>query len=35
MTEELDPVVLLPIGLAGIVMLGSGWKLLSGIRKYN
>jgi parallel beta-helix repeat protein len=34
-TEEFDPVFLLPIGFAGIIMLGAAWRLLSGIREFN
>jgi hypothetical protein len=33
--EESGPGVLLFIGFAGIIMLGAGWKLLSGIREFN
>jgi hypothetical protein len=35
MTEEFDPVVLLFIGFAGIIMLGAGWRMSSGIRESN
>ena len=34
-TDEFDPVILLPIGLAGIIMLGAAWRMLSGIREFN
>ena len=35
MTEESDPEVFLLVGFAGIIVLGAGWRMLSGIRKFN
>ena len=33
--EEFDPVILLPIGLVGIILLFAAWRILSGIRKVD
>jgi parallel beta-helix repeat protein len=33
--EEFDPGFLLPIGLAGIIMLGAAWRMFSGIREFT